>query len=59
MIENKRFTKCDTIIRDNGEEMSQAEVRDMLNAQHEEIQQLKSERDFYKEQCESEGLLYD
>ena len=27
----KRFTKCDTKIRDNGEEMTQAEVRDMLN----------------------------
>ena len=35
------------------------EVTDLLNAQHEEIQQLKSERNFYKEQCESEGLLYD
>ena len=27
----KRFTKCDSKIRDNGEEMTQAEVRDMLN----------------------------
>lgn len=40
MIE-KRFTKCDTKIRDNGEEMTQAEVRDMLNEQHEEIQRLE------------------
>lgn len=33
----KRFTKCDTKIRDNGEEMTQAEVRDMLNKQNEQI----------------------
>ena len=39
----KRFTKCDTKIRDNGEEMTQAEVRDMLNTLHEENQELKQE----------------
>ena len=33
----KRFTKCGTKIRDNGEEMTQAEVRDMLNNLHEII----------------------
>ena len=33
----KRFTKCDTKIRDNGEEMTQSEVRDMLNKQNEQI----------------------
>lgn len=33
----KRFTKCDTTIRDNGEEMNQTEVRDMLNKQNEQI----------------------
>ena len=37
----KRFTKCDTKIRDYGEEMSQAEVRDMLNALHEENQEMQ------------------
>ena len=37
----KRFTKCDTKIRDNGEEMTQAEVRDMLNKLHDENNQLK------------------
>ena len=40
MIE-KRFTKCDTKIRDNGEEMTQSEVRDMLNKLNDENEQLK------------------
>lgn len=31
----------------------------LLNVLHEEMQKLKSERDFYKGHCESEGLLYD
>ena len=46
----------------DGKEMKPLSSRDcvdLLNAQHEEIQKLKSERDFYKEHCESEGLLYD
>ena len=38
----KRFTKCGTKIRDNGEEMSQAEVRDMLNSQNRTICNLNS-----------------
>ena len=38
----KRFTKCDTKIRDDGEEMTQAEVRDMLNKLHEENEKLKA-----------------
>ncbi len=37
MMTEKRFTKCDTKIRDNGEEMTQSEVRDMLNKQNEQI----------------------
>lgn len=41
-MSEKRFTKCDTKIRDNGEEMTQAEVRDMLNKLHDENEQLKS-----------------
>lgn len=53
----KRFTKCDTIIRDNGEEMSQAEVRDMLNAQNEEIILLKN-KEIPKLQKENK-ILYD
>ena len=40
-MSEKRFTKCDTKIRDNGEEMTQAEVRDMLNKLHDENNQLK------------------
>lgn len=47
MIE-KRYTKCDTKIRDNGEEMTQAEVRDKLNEQYEQLQTLKKEKEFYK-----------
>lgn len=49
----KRFTKCDTIIRDNGEEMSQAEVRDMLNALHDENEELRMDNDikFWKQEC--------
>lgn len=39
----KRFTKCDTKIRDNGEEMTQAEVRDMLNKLHNENEQLRKD----------------
>ena len=39
----KRFTKCDTKIRDNGEEMTQAEVRDMLNKLHDENEQLRKD----------------
>lgn len=41
----KRFTKCDTKIRDYGEEMTQAEVRDMLNTLHEENEILKKTYD--------------
>ena len=40
-MSEKRFTKCDTKIRDNGEEMTQAEVCDMLNKLHDENEQLK------------------
>ena len=39
----KRFTKCDTKIRDNGEEMTQAEVLDMLNKLHDENEQLRKD----------------
>lgn len=39
----KRYTKCDTKIRDNGEEMTQAEVRDRLNEQHKTIKALEKE----------------
>ena len=59
----KRFTKCDTKIRDNGEEMTQAEVRDMLNALHEENKKLKEENkqlnhdlDLYEENNTNEVL---
>ena len=48
----KRFTKCDTKIRDNGEEMTQAEVRDMLNKLHEENEKLKQENEWLKSEIQ-------
>lgn len=63
---NYEKTKGEATLKDNGQPLICSEcVEDvrtlnlLLNEQHEEIQQLKSERDFYKEHCESEGLLYD
>lgn len=51
---------------DSTECMQDEEIVEMLNALHEEneqltkeIEDLKEERDFYKGHCESEGLLYD
>ena len=46
----KRFTKCDTKIRDNGEEMTQAEVRDMLNSLNDEKKELRIQYNFIREQ---------
>lgn len=51
----KRFTKCDTKIRDYGEEMSQAEVRDLLNALHEENEQLKQDVEYWKQVASQRG----
>lgn len=45
----KRFTKCDTKIRDNGEEMTQAEVRDMLNSLNDENKELRIQYNFIRE----------
>ena len=49
----KRFTKCDTKIRDNGEEMTQAEVRDMLNKLYDENEQLKNKIDVLEDDNET------
>ncbi len=46
----KRFTKCDTKIRDYGEEMTQAEVRDMLNELATKCSKLEKENEQLKQQ---------
>ena len=54
MTENKRFTLEDTDwsyrIRDNGEVMKIPKIVDLLNEQHETIQQLKQEIETLQEQ---------
>ena len=64
MTENKRFTIVNMgldgqLIKDTGKIMTVEDVVDLLNSLSDENEQLKSERDYYKELCESEGLLYD